>query len=128
MISEIHVVLPLDHLCITTGTINMTDRTNHITVTIRWSLRLLRCLGGVSDVWSPMRHPVLRFDVALLREYSRAVPTARSEVVIAVKPQMIDAINDIFSNICVPYQYSIAFLQKLLYIKQPLYFNSQYYC
>jgi hypothetical protein len=72
---------------------------NHITVTIRWSLRLLRCVGGVSDVWPPMRHPVFRFDAASLREYSRAVPTARSDVVIAVKPQMIEAINDIFSSI-----------------------------
>ncbi len=116
-------MLLLDHLCIARGTINMTDRTNHITVTIRWSLRLLRCVGGVSDEWSPIRHPVFRFDTDSLQEYSRAVPTARSDVVIAVKPQMIEAINDIFSNICVPYQYSLEFLQKLLYIKPQVHFN-----
>lgn len=98
MISEIQVVSLLDHFCIATGAINMSDRVNHITVTIRWSLRLLRCVGGVADV-SP---PVFRFDAALLQEYSRAVPTARSAVVIAVKPQMIEAINDIFSNIYAP--------------------------
>ncbi len=109
MINEIQVVSLLNHFCIATGTIKITDRTNQMTVTIRWSLRLLRCVGGFSDVLPPMRQPVLRFDVATLREYSRAVPTARSDVVMAVNPQMIEAINDMFSNINEPSQYSLEF-------------------
>ncbi len=117
MINEIQVVSLPDHFCIATGTINIKDRANHITVTIRWSLRLLRCEVGVFDVLPPMRQLVFKFDEASLRKYSRAVPTARSEVVIAVKPQMIEAINDIFSNIYAPYQYYLVSRLELLYIK-----------
>jgi hypothetical protein len=74
-------------------------------------------VDGESDEWFPIRHPVFRFDAVSLREYSRAVPTARSDVVIAVKPQMMEAISDIFSNISSQYAYSLEFCQKLLYIK-----------
>jgi len=67
-------------------------------VTMKCSLRLLRCEGGAFVLYSSMRHPDFNFDSDVCREYSRAVPTARSEVVTAVKPHMIDAINDMFSN------------------------------
>jgi hypothetical protein len=36
---------------------------------------------------------------------------------------MMEAINEIFSNICVTSRYSLGLRQKLLYIKPHLHFN-----
>ena len=48
---------------------------------------------------APTLQLVLTFETASFRMNSRDAPTARKELVIAVIPLIIDAINDIFSSI-----------------------------
>ena len=63
------------------------------------NLMLLRCDTIDEGPDDPILQLVFTFEISSLFFNSRDTPTARKELVIAVIPLIIDAINDIFSSI-----------------------------
>ena len=77
----------------------MTDRKYQTAVTKKCNFRLLRWETVDDRAEAPTLQLVFTLETALSRMNSRDAPTARKELVIAVIPLIIEAINDIFSSI-----------------------------